>query len=517
MTASVAPPSSATVGVRVTDRAILNLVSVLIFLPSALFAPSLRAPPAALVLVGCLGALTLIFKAPGGPGQDGLDVAVDGRKAALCLALALLILLLGGETHVFFSAADWLIRDAVLADLVLADRPVAYVLNGVDYLQRAPLGMYVLPGALGKLVGLKGAHVALLAQNAVILGGAFYLLMRCGAGWMQIAVMVFFSGLAVVGVVLCSLMTGYPGVANALNLPLTAWALDAWNPYFQYSSSMVQFFWAPNHALPGWWLATLILLRMRGALDIATIGVTLAGAMFWSPLAVIPATLWLAVLTLGDWRAQLSSPRLWLGAMAGLCFAPIAVYMLTGASAIDHGYGHEKTGFFQVYILFVAVNLAFSVVVFANLHLLSRPLRNAFLFSIALLLLLPWLTFGPTNDLVSRGGVTALVISSFAFAEVLRRREIRATPWFAVGLTFIVVSAASPVFEIARAIVYPPYDISDCSVIEADLALGATVAPPNYTAPVAALPNWLIRPGAGEPRRVASRRCWSHRPDVTLK
>ena len=65
--------------------------------------------------------------------------------------------LLGGQGHLLYAAEDWLIRDAVVADLSASALP-AYAWNGATWVLRAPLGMYLLPGALGRLAGLGAAH-----------------------------------------------------------------------------------------------------------------------------------------------------------------------------------------------------------------------------------------------------------------------------------------------------------------------------------------------------------------------
>ena len=134
---------------------------------------------------------------------------------------------------------------------------------------------------------------------------------------------------------------------------------------FQYSSSMVQFFWVPNHALPGWWLATLLILKARSEVDIATLGVSLAAAVFWSPLVVIPIAFWLVYLAASDWRSLLAS-RLWLGALAGACFLPIVLYLVLGSSKIEHGLGFDQPVFVPLYIIFMAAQIPAIRLVFQN-------------------------------------------------------------------------------------------------------------------------------------------------------
>ena len=102
------------------------------------------------------------------PGRG--DEHVDRPVAAACLGLALVLCLLGGQTHAFFANDDWLIRDAVLADLVARPWPVEYERGGEMLFQRAPLGMYLVPALAGKIAGLGVAHLALLVQNTLVIG-----------------------------------------------------------------------------------------------------------------------------------------------------------------------------------------------------------------------------------------------------------------------------------------------------------------------------------------------------------
>ena len=82
-----------------------------------------------------------------------------------------------------------------------------------------------------------GRACSLLSQNAIILGAIFYLLMSLGGGWPHLVILVLFGGLSLVGASLA-----YISVSNYRLDQLLNSGLDAWHPFFQYSSSMVQFF-----------------------------------------------------------------------------------------------------------------------------------------------------------------------------------------------------------------------------------------------------------------------------------
>ena len=124
---------------------------------------------------------------------------------------------------------------------------------------------------------------------------------------------------------------------------------------------------------------------------------------------------------------------------------------------------------------------------------------------------LPFFSFGPGNDLVSRGSISCLVLVAFFFGWIWLDRDLP-RPAFLVGATLLLLAAPSGLLEIARAVTTPTYAISDCTLMEANAALGSTAAPANYAAPVAARPGWLLRVMMAPSAPLRERVCWTHRP-----
>src|SRR5947209_2336598 len=88
-----------------------------------------------------------------------LDQNIRFDLLLFCLATALALCLLGGEGRFFFANADWLIRDAIINDLVAWPWPFGYPIgephSGVQtFIFRAPLAMYMLPAVVGKVFGV---------------------------------------------------------------------------------------------------------------------------------------------------------------------------------------------------------------------------------------------------------------------------------------------------------------------------------------------------------------------------
>ena len=484
------------------NSALVGLVSILLFLPSALFAVALQPAPGALILVGCALALGLILR--GLRGADFLDASLDGRALALCVALACALLVLGGALHFFYAPLDWRIRDAVLADLARDGLRVVYRDKGLDYVLRAPLAMYVLPSLVGRLAGLLAAHVALLAQNAVFLGALFYVLLKLGRGWLQLAIVIFYGGLSLIGFLIIQALSGAARTEFVLK-----YGLDAWSPYFQFTGSASQFIWAPNHALPGWWLACLVILRLRRQVDSAMVAATIGGAIFWSPLVVIPVACWLVYLAARDWRGHFLNVRVWLAVASGLCFTPLALFLVAGFGSIAQGVTAEKPLFALVYCLFMAVQMGPMAYVLANRAHLDKAEWQLFGLSAAALFALPMIHFGPSNDLVMRGSIAPLTIAAFLFGGMVARLAPTRSGVFALGCVLAALSSASAWFDLSRAFRQPRYDISDCTLFEANDALGGRGAPTNYVVTIEQMPAWLMQTSDATPVSRRARRCWS--------
>jgi hypothetical protein len=362
---------------------------------------------------------------------------------------------------------------------------------------------------VGQGLGLLAAHVAMLVQNALLLGATFYLLMTLGRGWPHVLIMVGFAGLTIVTTLL-SLAFG-PERAGPFWVRNT---LDSWNVFFEYSGSVVQFFWVPNHALPGWWLATLMILQRRGGIDVAVLGVSVAILLLWSPLAILGVLPWLLWLAVTEWRGVLRSRRTWAGAVAGLCFVPVAVYLVLGLEGVGriNEAPSEPALFWIVYVVFMLVQLPAAWVILVGWRDVPRDLRSLVAACIAMLVVLPFLSFGPSNDLVMRGSIPALTVLAFVFADTVMRQAGTRSGRGLLLVAITVLMLPSALVEIGRAVLIPPYRISDCTLPEASVASGTTGIPGAYVAPVGQVPGWLLATGERPAIAARTRTCWPDLP-----
>jgi len=486
-------------------RALRNLhllqASVLVFLLSNVaLALVFGAVAATSVVAGSALAAFLLFTFR--PKPDGIVAApIDTKKLAACLALALALLLLGGETHLFYATADWLMRDAVLSDLTRNGLPLFYRHDGEDYLLRAPLGMYLLPAAIGRVTGLFGAHVALLAQNALLLAGCLYFIALLAGERVApfLALFILFSGLDVVPQLL----------RDGLELPAH---LEWWNSAIQYSSHVTQLFWVPNHALPGWWASLLLLLLAREEIDLAILAGLFAATLLWSPLAVAGAAPLAALGALRLGRG-LFTPRNIAAGAAGLCFLPIALYLTIDAGSVPHGWLVATPGFLLLYVAFILVEIPHAAIVFAQRTLLAASDRTLLAASVLVLLLLPLYSFGPNNDLAMRASIPALFLLAFAFAEVAVATPRDGGLLASAISTLVIVSAATPATEIKRTLLAPAFAISDCNLLTSWRKTESHIFPTNYLAHAATVPPWLAA-SEGVRLEAEQRRCWPDHPHL---
>jgi hypothetical protein len=467
-------------------------------LSSVLLATRFALAPALATLAGAVVANGIVAR--GGFGEL-LEKPVDGRWLTACLLLGLLLATLGGEGHFFFSKDDWLGRDAVLADLVSRWAPTPYRHDGADFLLRAPLGMYLAPAAVGRILGLNAAHLALLAQNSLALGGFFYFVTLL---WPRrrlafVLLFVFFSGLDAIPVLL---KTG----GALLRVP-AFWVEIGWFP-----AHLSQLFWGPTHALPGWWFAALAALHARRQIDLATLAAASLPLLLWSPLAVMGAAPLLLILAALSPRAM-ATPRFALACVAGLGFLPIVFYLRAGAEAVPHRFQWATPGFFDAYLLLILFGLTqaiFVAVLWRRIEPWFRPTLAAAIF---LLLLSPVYDLGFMNDVTQRVTLAPRALLAFGFnALLIDSLAAGAFAALASGAAIFAVGAVSPAVELYDTLSTPRFSISDCNLLTVYAKHRHERYLSTYLAPMNAMPAWLFgRAAEGPPLEKEDRLCWPDR------
>jgi hypothetical protein len=501
---------------RGTSLDLLDRLAVLyIVLPLPIFLFGWLEIWAAVPLALCAGYALRLLAAP----LPARPWPVPKTHLAVAAAVGCAWTACGGTGHLVFANADWHLRDAVLHDLVTGRWPVGYGV-GTDTLLRAPNGYYLPAALIGKAAGLLAAHAALAVWTAA---GAVLFLMQVlsptvlrpagtsGAGSAPnpvsalgaAAVIVLFSGLDVVGTWLRA-----PG---SLVHTLAHWDvtshLEWWAESYQYSSMTTQLFWVPNHALGGW-LVIGLLMRERGPPGPAGAGRETRDAALDTmlPLVVVALALWSPLTALGaapfvlcrmcdtarrEHSLALASPRIWAPALAvGLV---VAAYLTLDAGRVPRGWTIGRHGL-------GAVAVARDLWRHAEFFLLEAGLIGAAILAIrasrrvvlalAILALLPLVSFGAANDFVMRVSIPSLAVLAIAawrgLAEAAPNPSARIKRAALAGL--LVLGAVTPLQEFARAAVLTPWPINlDATLVGA--ACGSY--PPHYLAHLHG--QWLTR------------------------
>lgn len=490
----------------VSTRHLLQLLLALFIAPNALLASRLGLLAGVPIALGCAGALWLTFTIRPAAGSL-LAAPIDAKLLGLCALLALALCALGGEAHFFYAAPDWLVRDSLIADLVGNGYPVAYRLEGQDYVLRAPLAIYAVPALLGRVLVLFAAHLTLLAQNALTLSILLYFLARLSEtrALPFLALFVLFSGMDILPILYREAVSLYSG-GEFLPFAHIEW----WSEKLQYSSHLTQLFWAPNHMLPGWGFALLILLHVRREIGLEILIAAFAAMLFWSPLAMLGALPFLACFGLADLGPKLFAQRNLIAAGAAALFLPAAIFLTIDAGEVDHGFLIGDEGFAALYLLFLAVEIPQAGVIAAAWDKVDSRDRRMLMLAILLLAILPIYKFGGNNDLVMRASIPPLFLLAFSFSRIAVLTP-RGSGWLATSISMIViVGAATPLLELKSAL-NPAWAISDCNFLTTWSKTDPTVRPTNYLARAEKIPAWLTR--AGDSRlMIEKRQCWPGHP-----
>jgi hypothetical protein len=389
---------------------------------------------------------------------------ITSLQLSLAIGVGIGWTVLGGGAHILFANADWSIRDAVLHDLVTSEWPVGYgVLNGKESLLRAPVAFYLPAALVGKLAGLKMAHLAMALWTAT--GATLFLLQalslvcpRLSTAIIVIVVVVLFSGFDIVG---CLLNYGGRFRENwKLAMHLEWWAVD-----YQYSSMTTQLFWVPNHALGGW-LAIGLLARDRSDTPLnAMLPIIFVAVTLWSPLTALglaPFILWkLARSIRRDRSLYFLQPRQWApGFVVGLAIAAYLVVdsngIARGAALGAHG-GADGFGALSRQMQFFMLEAG--CIGFAVLAI--RPSAEVAL-ALIILALLPLVSFGPGNDLVMRASIPSLTILAIgAFIALCSEQPASGKSLKKpILVCMLAVGAVTPIGEFARAAVLRSWPIN---------------------------------------------------------
>ncbi|CCW16603.1 hypothetical protein EBBID32_9400 [Sphingobium indicum BiD32] len=417
----------------------------------------------------------------------------------LCIGVATMLLLLGGEGRFFYANIDWQVRFAVLRDISVNPWPFVYTARGEPDVLRAPIGMFLMPALAAKALGGRSGDIILLVQNSLLLGtllalGSTLFATR-RARLIALAVVIGFSGLDALGRVL---------FRGGLSDHLENWA------YLQYSSTITLAFWVPQHALSGWIGALAFLLWRAEKLPLGVYLTLLPLTALWSPLGLIGAMPFAALAGVRSLSARAIRPAdIALPAIATLLCIPGLLYL----SAAGDGVGAKLVAILPLqWALFELLEILVYVLPLAFLVRQPRFGKDSLAVLTLWLLAIPFLQIGSSTDFMMRGSICALTILAVTVADVVRTVS-PARPWLLLALS---IGVMTPLTEIRRALVYPPAPEVRCSFIKAWEGSFWFQPKDTYLAPLDRMPS-LVRPT--NPYRASAvepDRCWNgawHHPD----
>ena len=428
------------------------------------------------------------------------------RTLFICLGLAVLLLILGGEGRFLYANADWQIRDAVLRDMGSTAWPYVIRYGGIDHILRAPLGMYLKPALIGGTSQI-GRDLALTGCNAVLLTGIFALgsalFETARARLIAFAIFFVFSGMDIIG----TIVAGFAGYAVSFD------HLELWINKSQFSSHITMMFWVPQHAMAGWLCAVLFLLWQRGKLAVGPFAAAIPMLAIWSPLAIMGAVPFAAIAGLTalgtrSWR--------WVDVGLTVCALAIAagslVYLHAGAEGV-------AMHFTKLTALEYATVLLLEIIPLAAIlwtHRRSAGLGRVVPFvTIAALILMPLFCIGDAIDFQMRASIVPLAILAIGISTLIAQPGALEPGGRRLVIILLAIGALTPLMEVRRAIATKPAPPPQCAMIDAWYAQSGTiVSPASYYARLDQIPPHLRPVAAARITQTAKAQCWDREWDV---
>jgi hypothetical protein len=265
--------------------------------------------------------------------------------------------------------------------------------------------------------------------------------------YLAIPLFVVFSGLDAIGSRIQGTLSLRP--SSLINGGHIEW----WAGRYQFSSNTTLLHWAPQHALPSWIGALLVIHIVRSRHNLFLLPIVSLSALLWSPFAAVGITL-VAVLLLFSTRefsrffSDIRKLPLLIVSML-VIGVPLLAFLQSGTSEIQRGLLFAQGDIGQnLSMLLKFVFLEFGIVAGLTVYIVRAKLRENVIVSLGLLLVL-MVIVGVYNDFAMRVSPALLVVVFVNACEALftttRRKSQRNTQIAMVGV--LALGAITPLFE----------------------------------------------------------------------
>lgn len=411
-----------------TDRVVFCLAASYLALPICIFLLGwLRLPIAAASCAVLLYGVWRLMRED--LTETGWSLTRERPRWIILVVLLLFVwVFLSGQGGFAFQNSDYQYRNAVLHDLIGHSWPVTYRIGeglpsiaGDNYVLTYYIAFFLPSSLVGKLLGFEAAEVfSFFWSFAGILLVAYFLFRTLGVMRIRsVLVMIFFSGLDVFGYFLVN--DKLPGATDHIE----------WWSGFQYSSMTTLLFWVFNQTI-AIWLSILLLANMKRPRSAFFL---LALLLLYGPfpcIGLFPYVLWKCFSgTAGEGglrggfvrRATArigTAVRATLSVQNTLCagILLLIVWLYYRGNSSASSYSGISQFLTPKYFLFIFLEAG------VYLLILAAPFRKSGLFWITAgsLLLIPLFQVGSSQDFCMRVSIPALFVLQLLIQKALLLR-----------------------------------------------------------------------------------------------
>ncbi|HEV2691671.1 MAG TPA: hypothetical protein VG347_02125 [Verrucomicrobiae bacterium] len=406
---------------RSRPDALFALMVAYLAVPSLIFLLTWVRPligiPAALIVLAAFCRLMLQVKAAASrpPLSRNLLFAI--------IALAGVWTLIIGVGGIFPQSNDYLKHNLLFHDLTTMQWPVKYQSSDHGGYLCYGLGYYLVPTAIGKLLGLAALPFATFLWTFAGLVLFFYWIATLTPSpGKTLAAVLLFSTTAIVW----SLFKKY-GLPGHISPDTLETALLKNGLYFNYSDSFTRFDYQPQHALAAWLCAAVFLERLWRQRDPRGLVFVWSACLLWSPLTCL-GLLIIPLATLGRVRWQnYFEPINLIG--GGVLVAILGIYFQGHMALSESGFiwkfsnGADWLGYYALFLILTLSPLLFLALAEQKYRLLGEG-RPLFFIAIVTLIVLPLYKLGFAGDLRMQASAPALLLLALAADRILRNGSL---------------------------------------------------------------------------------------------